>query len=99
MAKTGADALALASKYKPPAISLDVFLPDMLGWAVLNRLKANRDTRHTPAQIITIEEERQYGLERGAFSFLTKPVPPESGEGAFDRLKSFTSAHPRQLLV
>ncbi len=100
MAKTGADALALASKYKPTAISLDVFLPDMLGWAVLNRLKANPDTRHIPVQIITIEEEeRHYGLERGAFSFMTKTVTTESVEEAFDRLKSFTSAHPRQLLV
>ena len=41
VAKTGADALSLASKYKPTAVSLDVFLPDMLGWTVLNQLKRN----------------------------------------------------------
>jgi CheY-like chemotaxis protein/signal transduction histidine kinase len=99
VAKTGADALSLASKYKPTAVSLDVFLPDMLGWTVLNQLKRNPDTRHIPVQILTIEDERQYGLERGAFSFMTKTVTTDSLEEAFDRLKNFTDGHPRQLLV
>jgi CheY-like chemotaxis protein len=99
IAKTGAGALALATKYRPTAISLDVFLPDMLGWTVLNQLKRNPETRHIPVQILTIEEERQYGLERGAFSFLTKTVTTDSLEVAFDRLKSFTNSRLRQLLV
>ncbi|HVW70238.1 MAG TPA: response regulator, partial [Steroidobacteraceae bacterium] len=99
VAKTGADALSLATKYKPTAISLDVFLPDMLGWTVLNQLKRNPATRHIPVQILTIEDERQYGLERGAFSFLTKTVTTDSLEEAFDRLKSFTKVRPRRLLV
>ncbi len=99
VAKTGADALSLANKYKPTAVSLDVFLPDMLGWTVLNQLKRNPETRHIPVQILTIEDERQYGLERGAFSFMTKTVTTDNLEEAFDRLKSFTTARPRQLLV
>jgi HAMP domain-containing protein/CheY-like chemotaxis protein/signal transduction histidine kinase len=99
VAKTGADALSLASKYKPTAVSLDVFLPDMLGWTVLNQLKRNPHTRHIPVQILTIEDERQYGLERGAFSFMTKTVTTDNLEVAFDRLKSFTNARLRQLLV
>ena len=99
VAKTGADGLSLAAKYKPTAVSLDVFLPDMLGWTVLNQLKRNPDTRHIPVQILTIEDERQYGLERGAFSFMTKTVTTDGLEEAFDRLKNFTKASPRQLLV
>jgi len=99
VAKTGADALSLAAKYKPTAISLDVFLPDMLGWTVLNQLKRNPETRHIPVQILTIEDERQYGLERGAFSFMTKTVTTDSLEEAFDRLKAFTNSRMRQLLV
>jgi CheY-like chemotaxis protein/signal transduction histidine kinase/HAMP domain-containing protein len=99
VAKTGADALSLAAKYKPTAVSLDVFLPDMLGWTVLNQLKRNPETRHIPVQILTIEDERQYGLERGAFSFMTKTVTTDSLEEAFDRLKSFTNTRLRQLLV
>jgi CheY-like chemotaxis protein len=99
VAKTGVDALSLANKYKPTAVSLDVFLPDMLGWTVLNQLKRNPDTRHIPVQILTIDDERQYGLERGAFSFMTKTVTTDNLEEAFDRLKSFTNSRPRQLLV
>ena len=73
----GAEALSLARKYDLAAVTLDVFLPDMLGWTVLNQLKHDPATRHIPVQVLTIEEERQYGLERGAFSFMTKPTSTE----------------------
>jgi CheY-like chemotaxis protein len=86
-------------KHRPTAVSLDVFLPDMLGWTVLNQLKRNAETRHIPVQILTIEDERQYGLERGAFSFITKSVTTEGLEEALERLKSFTASHVRRLLV
>jgi HAMP domain-containing protein/CheY-like chemotaxis protein/signal transduction histidine kinase len=99
LARTGADALTLARKHRPTAVSLDVFLPDMLGWTVLNQLKRNPETRHIPVQILTIEDERQYGLERGAFSFITKSVTTEGLEEALERLKSFTATHVRRLLV
>ena len=99
LARTGADALALARKHKLSAVSLDVFLPDMLGWTVLNQLKRSSETRHIPVQILTIEDERQYGLERGAFSFLTKTVTTDELEIALDRLKSFTASRMRRLLV
>jgi CheY-like chemotaxis protein len=99
LARTGADALALVGKHPPTAVSLDVFLPDMLGWTVLNQLKRNPETRHIPVQILTIEDERQYGLERGAFSFITKSVTTEGLEQALERLKSFTATHVRRLLV
>ncbi len=99
VAKTGNDALELARKYRPTAITLDIFLPDMLGWTVLSHLKRNPDTRHIPVQILTIEEERQYGLERGAFSFINKPLTTDGLEQAFDRIRAFTDPHVRQLLV
>jgi CheY-like chemotaxis protein/signal transduction histidine kinase/HAMP domain-containing protein len=99
LARTGSDALALVRKHRPTAVSLDVFLPDMLGWTVLNQLKRNAETRHIPVQILTIEDERQYGLERGAFSFITKSVTTEGLEEALERLKSFSASHVRRLLV
>jgi HAMP domain-containing protein/CheY-like chemotaxis protein/signal transduction histidine kinase len=99
LARTGADALIFARKYPLSAVSLDVFLPDMLGWTVLNQLKRSSETRHIPVQILTIEDERQYGLERGAFAFLTKTGTTEELEAALDRLKHFTSAKVRRLLV
>jgi CheY-like chemotaxis protein len=71
----------------------------MLGWTVLNQLKRDPATRHVPVQILTVEEERQYGLERGAFSFIRKPVTTEGLEAAFDRIKTFTAPRVRQLLV
>jgi hypothetical protein len=99
VAKTGAEGLALARKYRPTAISLDVFLPDMLGWTVLNQLKQDPATRHIPVQILTIEEERQYGLERGAFAFMNKPATTEGLQGALERIKAFAATKIRELLV
>src|SRR5690606_17112539 len=84
VAKNGGEALALARKYRPTAITLDVFLPDMLGWTVLNQLKHDRSTRHIPVQILTVEEERQYGLERGAFAFMNKQATTEELAEALD---------------
>ncbi|MGH8241980.1 MAG: response regulator [Steroidobacteraceae bacterium] len=99
VARTGADGLALARKYAPMAISLDVFLPDMLGWSVLSELKRDPATRHIPVQIVSVEEERQYGLERGAFAFLNKPLTTDALKDAFDRLKCFAEPRVRELLV
>ncbi|MDB5904510.1 MAG: sensor hybrid histidine kinase, partial [Betaproteobacteria bacterium] len=99
VAMRGAEALALARKYKPTAVSLDIFLPDMLGWTVLSQLKQDPATRHIPVQIVTVEEERQHGLERGAFAYLNKPLTTNSIEAAFDRIKRFAEPRPRQLLV
>ncbi|MBS0419059.1 MAG: HAMP domain-containing protein [Proteobacteria bacterium] len=97
--RTGSDGLAMARKHRPTAVSLDVFLPDMLGWTVLNQLKRSPETRHIPVQILTIEDERQYGLERGAFSFVTKTVTTDRLEQAIDRLKNFTASRTRRLLI
>ena len=77
LAMRGDDALELAKQYQPTAVSLDVFLPDMLGWNVLSQLKQNPLTRHIPVQIITLDEDRQHGLARGAFSFVVKPTTRE----------------------
>src|SRR6185295_7110094 len=82
IAHKGAEALALAREYQPSAVSLDIFLPDMLGWSVLSQLKQDPLTRHIPVQIVTLEDDRQHGLARGAFSFITKPSSAEGLEKA-----------------
>jgi CheY-like chemotaxis protein/signal transduction histidine kinase/HAMP domain-containing protein len=99
VATRGGDALELARKHLPTAISLDIFLPDMLGWTVLSQLKQDPATRHIPVQITTVEEERQHGLERGAFSYVTKPLTTEGLEAAFDRIKAFAQPRVRRLLI
>ncbi|HEV8443556.1 MAG TPA: response regulator, partial [Steroidobacteraceae bacterium] len=99
VAHNGAEALSLAHKYDPAAVTLDVFLPDMLGWTVLNQLKHDPTTRHIPVQVLTVEEERQYGLERGAFSFMTKPTSTEGLGDVFQRIQNFIEPRVRELLV
>jgi HAMP domain-containing protein/CheY-like chemotaxis protein/signal transduction histidine kinase len=99
VAARGADALNLAQQFQPSAVSLDVFLPDMLGWAVLNQLKQNPLTRHIPVQIITLDEDRQHALARGAFSFVTKPTTTEGVADALTRLKEYAQSRRKRLLV
>ena len=99
VASRGQMALSLARQYRPAAITLDVFLPDMLGWTVLNNLKLDPATRHIPVQMLSIEEERQHGLSHGAFSYLVKPATTGDLEHAFDRLKNYVAPHKKRLLI
>ena len=99
VAAKGMAGITLARQYRPAAISLDIFLPDMLGWTVLNQLKLDPTTRHIPVQIITLEEDRQHGLSHGAFAYLVKEPTTSGLEAAFERLKLFTNARTRRLLI
>jgi CheY-like chemotaxis protein len=76
-----------------------VFLPDMLGWTVLSQLKRDPLTRHIPVQVVTLDEDRQHGLARGAFSFVTKPSTTEGLGSALGRIKAFAEPRRRRLLV
>ncbi|WP_418001422.1 HAMP domain-containing protein [Luteitalea pratensis] len=99
VATRGQAALTLARQYLPTAITLDVFLPDMLGWTVLNNLKLDPATRHIPVQMLSVEEERQHGLSHGAFSYLVKPATTEDLEDALDRIRTYVTPHTKRLLV
>jgi HAMP domain-containing protein/CheY-like chemotaxis protein/signal transduction histidine kinase len=99
VATRGAEALSLAREYHPTAVTLDVFLPDMLGWTVLNHLKQDPATRHIPVQILTLDEDRHHGLARGAFAFVTKPTTPEELEGALSRIKEYAAPRRKRLLI
>jgi len=99
IARTGLDALSLAREYHPSAVSLDVFLPDMLGWTILNHLKRDTTTRHIPVQMLTVDEDRQHGLSRGAFSFISKPTSPDGLVLALNRIRDYTSRRRKKLLV
>jgi HAMP domain-containing protein/CheY-like chemotaxis protein len=99
VANRGQQALSLAHEYTPAAISLDVFLPDMLGWTVLNNLKLDPKTRHIPVQMLSVEEERQHGLSHGAFAYIVKPATTGELENAFDKLRTYVEPHAKRLLV
>jgi len=99
IAMTGAMALNLAREFHPTAVSLDVFLPDMQGWTVLNHLKQDPATRHIPVQMLTLDEDRQHGLARGAFAFVTKPTTSEEIDAALSRIKEYSAPRRKRLLV
>jgi HAMP domain-containing protein/CheY-like chemotaxis protein/signal transduction histidine kinase len=99
LATRGSEALALAREFHPTAVSLDVFLPDMLGWTVLNHLKQDPSTRHIPVQILTLDEDRQHGLTRGAFAFVTKPTTADGLDEALTRIKNYAQSGRKRLLV
>jgi HAMP domain-containing protein/CheY-like chemotaxis protein/signal transduction histidine kinase len=92
-------ALSLTREYHPVAITLDIFLPDMLGWTVLSHLKQDPETRHIPIQILTVEEERLHGLGHGAFAYLLKPTTTEALSETFGRLLDYTKPRRKQLLL
>ncbi|MGB8538848.1 MAG: HAMP domain-containing protein [Acidobacteriaceae bacterium] len=99
LAMRGAEGLALAREFHPTAISLDVFLPDMLGWTVLNHLKQDPETRHIPVQILTVDEDRRHGLARGAFASVMKPATAEDIDAAFIRIKDYAALQRKRLLI
>jgi HAMP domain-containing protein/CheY-like chemotaxis protein/signal transduction histidine kinase len=99
VANRGQTALTLARELLPTAITLDVFLPDMLGWTVLNNLKLDPATRHIPVQMLSVEEERQHGLAHGAFSYLVKPATTGDLEEALEKIKNYVTPHTKRLLV
>ncbi|WP_211100502.1 HAMP domain-containing protein [Azospirillum sp. TSH100] len=95
----GAAALPLARKYRPDAVLLDIGLPDMDGWALLDLLKRDPQTRHIPVHVISAKDERRRGLAMGAFDYSEKPVEREAIFDALNRVKSFKERDHRRLLV
>jgi HAMP domain-containing protein/CheY-like chemotaxis protein/signal transduction histidine kinase len=99
VATRGETALQLAARYRPDAITLDIALPDMEGWTVLDRLKHDRVTRHIPVHIISGDEESSRGLRLGAFAQMQKPVSKDSLDDAFAKIQGFLERPNRSLLV
>lgn len=87
----GESGLKLAKEFRPAGVLLDVMLPGMDGWAVLDRLKADDTLKELPVHFISANDEAARGLEAGAIGFLTKPVSKAALLQAFDRL-----LHPGQ---
>ncbi|MBE1161723.1 response regulator [Dyella sp. 7MK23] len=98
-APDGEEGLALARRYHPVGILLDVMLPGMDGWTVIERLKADPATRHLPVHFLSATDDASRGRELGAVGFLTKPVTREAINDAFERLLHFAKGRTRHLLV
>jgi HAMP domain-containing protein/CheY-like chemotaxis protein len=95
----GDSGLAAAHEYRPDAITLDIDMPGLDGWKVLERLKHHPSTRHIPVHIISGIERRQQGLKAGAMAYLAKPVSKEALDDAFSKIASFIDDIPKHLLV
>jgi signal transduction histidine kinase/DNA-binding response OmpR family regulator/HAMP domain-containing protein len=100
VAARGADALRLARELLPASITLDINLPDIDGWRVLDRLKDDPATRHIPVHLVTTEEDRERGLRMGAMGVLTKPLRTrEALDAAFSSIKAFSAPRERHVLL
>jgi HAMP domain-containing protein/CheY-like chemotaxis protein len=99
VALRGDSGLALAHEYKPDAIILDMKLPVLDGWSVLERLKQHPETRHIPVHIVSAGDGRQNALRAGAVAFLEKPVTKEGLEETFGEIRSFIDREVKRLLV
>jgi CheY-like chemotaxis protein len=99
IAETGEAGLELAVKYNPQAIILDLNLPGISGWDVLDSLKQDPALRHIPVHIMSAEDESIEAFQRGVIGFLTKPISLESLEDAFQEIKSFISRDIKSLLI
>jgi CheY-like chemotaxis protein len=91
--------LAMAREFKPNAITLDIRLPGMDGWTVLDRLKHDPNTRHIPVHILSVEEGAKRGLQLGAINYLQKPISHEALVEALSNIKSFIDRQVKNLLV
>jgi HAMP domain-containing protein/CheY-like chemotaxis protein/signal transduction histidine kinase len=95
----GDSALSLARDYLPSAILLDIDLPDIDGFTVLDRLKRDPNTRHIPVHVMSQLAERERALRQGAISYIRKPVGREALQEEFKRIQKFLMGGKRSLLV
>ena len=99
VASRGDMGLAIAREFKPAAIMLDVRLPVMDGWTVLDRLKHDPNTRHIPVHMMSVEEGQQRSLQQGAIAYLQKPINSEALSQALNEIKAFVERPVKNLLV
>lgn len=96
---TGSGALPLVRRFNPSVITLDINLPDMDGWRLLDILKRSAETRHIPIHIISVDDPRERGLQMGAFSVLEKPVDHTTLQRALSRTEEFIARKVKELLL
>nr|WP_161829565.1 response regulator [Steroidobacter agaridevorans] len=96
---TGSGALPLVRRFNPSIITLDINLPDMDGWRLLDILKRSAETRHIPIHIISVDDPRERGLQMGAFSVLEKPVDHTTLQRALSRTEDFIARKVKELLL
>ena len=101
VARGGSDVLEMARRLRPIAITLDILLPDVDGWELLNTLKRDAQTRDIPVLVVTVVDEPELGRALGAHDYFVKPV---DGKALLSRLDQYALTtrvreHPVKVLV
>jgi signal transduction histidine kinase/CheY-like chemotaxis protein len=99
VALDAATALSLVRELAPNAITLDLKLPDMDGWAVLDLLKRNPETRHIPVSVISVEEKIHKCLQMGALQAVRKPAARETLQEMLVKMRKVIEYEIRRLIV
>ena len=99
IASDARSAVALAKEIEPDAITLDLKLPDMDGWTVLDLLKHDPDTRHIPVNVISVDGDSRRCLHMGALRLVQKPAAQEILMEALGRTRQLIERKVRKLLV
>ncbi|NQT74828.1 MAG: response regulator [Chloroflexi bacterium] len=95
----GETGLQLAEQYQPTAIVLDIRLPGLDGWGVLELLKDNSNTRHIPVHMMSASEESIDAYKKGVIGFLTKPIDSNQLDDAFTKIEDVISRDVKELLI
>jgi signal transduction histidine kinase/DNA-binding response OmpR family regulator len=96
----GAAALTMTREYNPDAVSLDIHLPDIDGWRVLDRLKKGLATRHIPVCVVSTDDARDRALGSGCLGFVAKPIQSKDVlDGLLDHLNNYLKRPARHLLL
>lgn len=95
----GDQALNLALIFRPVGVLLDIQLPIMSGWEVMEALKANPETKHIPVHIMSSHKVRKESLLKGAVNFLDKPVAFEQMPEIFTRIEHIINRESQKVLI
>jgi signal transduction histidine kinase/DNA-binding response OmpR family regulator/HAMP domain-containing protein len=96
----GAAALNLLHQYKPAAVTLDMYLPDMAGWRVLDRMKQDLGVRHVPVCVISTDDSKERAFKSGAIGFLEKPIQSkEVLDGLLDKIHAYVTRPQKSVLI
>jgi len=93
------EVLDYIEQYTPTAISLDINMPDMNGWKVLDRVKNDLKFRHIPVYVISGEEDRNVGLRRGARNCIQKPLKENAIKNLFEDILYISNKEVKDMLI
>ncbi len=96
---TGTAGLRSARTYRPDGIILDLHLPEMDGYEVLEQLKNDTEVRHIPVHIMSVDDPSLKIFKQGAMGFLTKPVSRKSLDEALNKIVSYSEIETKRILI